>query len=207
MVYGFLAVCGLLLTREAAHGWPVSWDEQISRWFSARRTSELNDLTHIGSMLSDTATAIAVTAVLFVVLRLWRRRWRESVALVVSIVGELWIFVGVTATVHRQRPTVPHLDPAPPTSSFPSGHTGAAVALYVGLAVILLSTPAISPPRTVRVVLAVLACCIPVIVALSRIYRGMHFATDVLAGAIAGGVWMAIVLRTLLAGHLREDRE
>ena len=39
--------------------------------------------------------------------------------------------------IDRQRPDVPHLDAAPPTSSFPSGHTGAAVALYGGLAVIV----------------------------------------------------------------------
>ena len=155
-------------------------------------------------MLSDTTTAVAVTAVLVVVLRLWRGRWRESVVILVSIVGELTIFLLVTSTVHRQRPTVPHLDPAPPTSSFPSGHTGAAVALYVGLAVTLLIASRNHAARPAFVLVACVLCAVPVVVALSRVYRGMHFATDVLAGAMAGGLWMALVVGTLMPSGPRD---
>jgi undecaprenyl-diphosphatase len=121
-----------------------------------------------------------------------------------SIVGELTIFLLVTSTVHRHRPTVPHLDPAPPTSSFPSGHTGAAVALYVGLAVTLLIVTRDDAARPAFVALACLLCLVPVVVAISRVYRGMHFATDVLAGALAGGLWMAMVVRTLLPAGSRD---
>lgn len=96
-------------------------------------------MTHLGTMTADTIVALAVTAVAVVGLRLWLGRWRESLV-VVAIVGELLIFLVITATVHRERPPVPQLDQAPPTSSFPSGHTGAAVALYGCLAVILCAT-------------------------------------------------------------------
>jgi membrane-associated phospholipid phosphatase len=111
--------------------------------------------------------------------------------------------------VHRQRPTVPQLDPAPPTSSFPSGHTGASVALYVGLAVILLIVTRGSARRIWVMMVAALLCAVPVVVALSRIYRGMHFLTDVIAGALAGGLWMTVVVATLLGGAAparRRDR-
>jgi membrane-associated phospholipid phosphatase len=37
-------------------------------------------------------------------------------------------------------------------------------------------------------------------VAVSRVYRGMHFVTDVASGALAGGLWMAIVMMTLRPG-------
>jgi membrane-associated phospholipid phosphatase len=197
-VYALLAGTGLLITRVLVDGPVGRWDKDVSHWFFDRRTSQLNDWTHVGSMLSDTPVAIAVTAVLVIGLRLWLGRWRESAAILLSIVGELTIFVLVTATVHRQRPTVPHLDPAPPTSSFPSGHVGAAVALYVGLAVIVLTITRGSASRPGFVGMSVLLCLVPVIVALSRIYRGMHFATDVIAGALAGGLWMAVVMSTLL---------
>jgi undecaprenyl-diphosphatase len=198
LVYLFLAGTGLLVNRVLSHGAFGRWDRGVSRWFYEQRTDTLNTLTHYGSMLSDTPTAIAVTAVLVVGLRIWRGRWRESVVILLCIVGELTIFLGVTSTVHRKRPTVPHLDPAPPTSSFPSGHTGAAVALYIGLAVTLLIVTRDSTHRAGFVVAAALLCVVPLIVATSRVYRGMHFATDVVAGALAGGLWMVIVVRTLL---------
>jgi membrane-associated phospholipid phosphatase len=198
LVYLLLAGTGLLVNRVLSHGGFGRWDRGVSRWFYEHRTGTLNTLTHYGSMLSDTKTVIAVTAVLVVALRIWRGRWRESAVILLCIVGELTIFLGVTSTVHRKRPTVPHLDPAPPTSSFPSGHTGAAVALYVGLAVTLLIVTRDSSHRGAFVVAAGLFCVVPVIVATSRVYRGMHFATDVAAGALAGGLWMVIVVRTVL---------
>jgi membrane-associated phospholipid phosphatase len=198
LVYLLLAGTGLLINRVLSRGAFGRWDRGVSRWFYEHRTDTLNSLTHIGSTLSDTKTAIAVTAVLVVGLRIWRGRWRESAVILLCIVGELTIFLGVTSTVHRKRPTVPHLDPAPPTSSFPSGHTGAAVALYVGLAVTLLIVTRDSAHRAAFVVAACLLCFVPVIVATSRVYRGMHFTTDVVAGALAGGLWMVMVVRTLL---------
>jgi membrane-associated phospholipid phosphatase len=198
LVYLLLAGTGLLVNRVLSHGAFGRWDRGVSRWFYEHRTGTLNTLTHIGSTLSDTKTAIAVTAVFVLGLRIWRGRWRESVVILLCIVGELTIFLGVTSTVHRKRPSVPHLDPAPPTSSFPSGHTGAAVALYIGLAVTLLIVTRDSTHRTAFVLAATLLCFVPLIVATSRVYRGMHYATDVAAGALAGGLWMVIVVRTLL---------
>jgi membrane-associated phospholipid phosphatase len=203
LVYAFLAALGLLLTRVVEHGAVTDADRRVSLWWAQHRTPGLNGWTHVASMMSDTITAIAATVVIVLVLALWLRRWREPIAVVLSISGELFIFLLVTATVHRQRPTVPHLDPAPPTSSFPSGHTGAAVALYVGLAVILLTLSRGWNRRWPGAVLAVLLCAVPVVVGLSRMYRGMHFLTDVLAGAVAGGLWMAIVMATLLRDRPR----
>ncbi|MFF3653095.1 phosphatase PAP2 family protein [Streptomyces sp. NPDC002181] len=56
--------------------------------------------------------------------------------LAVSVAAQSAVFVLVTLVVERPRPDVPHLDAAPPTSSFPSGHVGASVALFGGLAVL-----------------------------------------------------------------------
>ena len=196
-VYVFLAVVGLLLTRTALGAPLVRNDRGVARWWFEQRTPAWNRLTHLGSTMSDTATAIAVTAVAVLVLLLLRRI-RAAVAITLSISGELFVFLLVTATVHRQRPAVPHLDPAPPTSSFPSGHTGAAVALYVGLAVVVLVLSRGARARPLAVLAAAVLCLVPVVVALSRMYRGMHFLTDVVAGALAGGLWMVIVMRTVL---------
>jgi membrane-associated phospholipid phosphatase len=198
-VYAFLVGCGLLLTRVFDHTGLAGEDLSVSRWFVAHRTPALNSWTFFGSHLSETATAIVLTILLVAGLRLWLHRWRESIAIYLSIQGELLIFLLVEATVHRQRPAVKHLDPAPPTSSFPSGHTGASVALYVGFAVILLVLSRNWSSRVPALAAAGVLCLVPVAVALSRLYRGMHFLTDVLAGAVAGGLWMAIVMATVLS--------
>ena len=173
-------------------------DTQTTVWAVARRTPLLDGVTNVGTMMADTIIALAVTAVAVIGLRLWLGRWRESLVVVVAIVGELLIFLVITATVHRDRPAVPQLDQAPPTSSFPSGHTGAAVALYGCLAVILLRNV---PRRWIAVGLAIIGFTLPLLVAASRVYRGMHFLTDVVAGAIAGGIWLTVVLMVLLPPH------
>jgi len=170
-------------------------DPGVSEWAAEHRTPTLDQVTHVGTMMADTVIAIAVAAVVVVVFRLWLGRWRESLVIVVAILGELLIFLAITAIVHRARPAVAQLDQAPPTSSFPSGHTGAAIALYGCLAVILLRNV---KPRWAAMGLATICVAIPMVVAVSRVYRGMHFVSDVLAGALASGIWLIVVLLILL---------
>jgi undecaprenyl-diphosphatase len=52
--------------------------------------------------------------------------------------------------------------------------------------------------RTLAGVIVALCCLVPVAVGASRIYRGMHHPTDVLFGAIGGGIWLLVVVSTLL---------
>jgi undecaprenyl-diphosphatase len=190
-----LSAIGIGLWRGLAHSWIVDGDKSVSRWFAAHRTPTLNTLTHYGTLMAETVTAIALTAVLVVVLRVWLGRWRESIAVLVSILGELFVFLLVTNTVDRPRPPVPRLDQAPPTSSFPSGHTAAAVALYGCLALVVLRQLA---NRWLARTIAVLCWCVPAIVAVSRVYRGMHYVTDVTFGAIGGGIWLLVTVLVVL---------
>ena len=172
------------------------WEDGVNQWFVDQRTPALDLATHIGSYLAETVTCIALLVVMVVVLRAWLGRWRESWAVVAAIVGELLVFLVVTALVDRARPDVPHLDAAPPTSSFPSGHVGAAVALYGCLAVIAHREVL---NRALSTVLVTVCCIVPVVVAISRVYRGMHHVSDVVFGAVGGGLWLLLVVTTLLA--------
>ena len=194
LIYGGLVVVGLIITRALAGSTLISDEASISRWFAAHRTGTWNQLTHIGTMLSDTVTAIVLTALLVVLLRVWLGRWREPVVVLSAILGELFIFLLVTNSIGRPRPPVVRLDAAPPTSSFPSGHTAAAVALYGCLAVILLRR---MTQRALARAIAVICCCVPVIVGISRVYRGMHYVSDVVFGAVGGGLWLLLVVTLL----------
>jgi membrane-associated phospholipid phosphatase len=104
------------------------------------------------------------------------------------VAGQVAIFLAITLLVDRRRPPVSHLDQAPPTSSFPSGQTAAAICLYGALAVLASQRARSTLVRWLTLTLAVL---IPLAVAVARVYRGMHYLTDVVGGMLLGapGCW------------------
>jgi membrane-associated phospholipid phosphatase len=174
-------------------------DAGVSRWLARRRNGELNDATAITSELGGTLT-ITILAVLTVALAAWAwRRWREPMLVAAAVAGEVGIFLVVTLLVDRGRPPVRHLDEAPPTSSFPSGHTAAAIALY-GAVAVLANQRARS--ALVRGLFVAAAVVIPLVVAASRMYRGMHFLSDVLGGVLLGSVWLLATVRGIRLGVL-----
>ena len=196
-VWALLSLVGLFITRVVSPDGPPSWDAGTIDWLVAHRTPTMNVATGIGSGIANTQAAIAVTVVVVLLLR-WRLgRWYESWIVVAAIAGELLVFVAITTTVHRARPAVERLDPAPPTSSFPSGHTAAAIALYGCLAILLLVLWLGGASRLAACVLF----AIPFVVGFSRLYRGMHFPSDVVFGAVGGALWLLVVTTTLLPGR------
>ena len=202
VVLGALLVAvGLILTR-VLDSWTHA-DGVLERWFVSHRVETWNTITAVGSDLAKTATAAGVAAVAFFVLRLWLRRWHESLVLAIALGGEVLIFLTVAFIVHRPRPPVFRLDPAPPTSSFPSGHTAAAVVVYGFLAFVIWRYMA---RRWLATILCTLLIAVPVAVGLSRLYRGAHFPSDVIAGAVLGVVWLTFVIRTLMPDHPIESR-
>ena len=202
VLWGLLTLTGLLIKHFLAYGRIGSWDRSVEVWFVAHRRGSLDTLTSYANDLGSTRSVIGIAIVIFLVFR-WRLgRWHESWVILTVMVGEVTIFVAVTLTVHRLRPDVVRLDKSPPTSSFPSGHTAAAMALYGGVAVLLIC---IYGSSWMTSIVAVLLFCLPIIVAVSRLYRGMHYPTDVLAGAMGGGLWMALVISTLLPREVRSE--
>ncbi|MEV0235629.1 phosphatase PAP2 family protein [Nonomuraea sp. NPDC050786] len=167
----------------------------VSRSLAADRTSLWNTLTDFGSSLSDTPYIVALTAIAAIVFRLVYKRWLESVFLVAAVWSQSLVFLAVTEAVGRHRPPVQHLDPAPPTSSFPSGHVSAAVGFYCGVALVLTTHVR---NRALQVLIWVLGIAAPLTVAFSRLYRGMHFLTDVSWGLLLGVVCVVTAARAIL---------
>jgi membrane-associated phospholipid phosphatase len=196
VVWGVLCGAGYLLTHPLHDTAFERRDAWVNRWFAAHRSSTWNAVTHWLTYAAETLTVIAVGVVFFVGLRIALGRWRESLFLAAALAGEVTIFLGTTVLIDRNRPPVAHLDDAPPTSSFPSGHTAAALVLYGALAIIALRVCTRAWLRRLALIVAVV---LPLCVAFARLYRGMHYPTDVLGGAVLGLAWLvitwAIVLR------------
>ena len=204
----FLLICAVVLVAVLVGiGWLLAkvfsadavgqGDADVSRWVAGERSPGLNDVTAVTTQIGGTLT-ITILAVLSVAVAafVWRR-WREPMLVAVAVAGEVAIFLVVTMLVDRKRPPVPHLDEAPPTSSFPSGHTAATIALWGALAV-LASERARS--ALVRGLFLTLAVLLPLLVASSRMYRGMHYLSDVLGGALLGGLWLVAAVRGIRLG-------
>jgi membrane-associated phospholipid phosphatase len=187
---GAVAALGWLLAHTLAHTFVGADDRGVERTLAAHRTRSWNDVTHLTTWLAETPTITLLTLGVAVLARIVWKRWRDFLFVAIAVIGETKSFLVVTMLVHRARPAVPHLDPAPPTSSFPSGHTAASVAFYGALAILL---SARVRHKLLSVLLWGLAVVIPLTVALSRMYRGMHFPTDVAAGLLLGATWLTLV--------------
>jgi undecaprenyl-diphosphatase len=88
--------------------------------------------------------------------------------------------------VKRPRPTVTQLDQHLPTSAYPSGHEAATCCLYVAIAILVIG----HARGWWRWLFLIPAIAMPVLVALSRMYRGEHHPTDILASLLFSGLWL-----------------
>jgi len=185
---------GLLVTKVMEHVWPFTVEDTVNRDFAANRDGTFNGVSGFFSFVGSTPCIIGVTALVAIILRLTLHRWREPLFLCAAVTAQALVFFFTTLAIDRQRPTVKHLDSSPPTSSFPSGHTSAAVALYVGMAVVL----SLLVRRTWLKAVCWALVLVPVGVALARLYRGMHHPTDVTASFLNGVTCIVIMARGIL---------
>lgn len=172
-------------------GWPV--EDELNRWCVRHRTPTVNALTWVPSTYADTPCTIAMSLLLGG--WLWRRTGslREAVAPLAAISVETACFLGAASVVGRPRPDVPWLDRPAPTSSFPSGHTGATTALHLTVAHALARRDTPGSRRVGETI----RWALPLAVGTSRVYRGMHHPSDVVVGA-AIGAWAASAVRQAL---------
>ena len=171
---------GLLITKVLVGGAVERWDHSGNQWFVAQRTPVLNSWTNVGSELGATFTVIGIAALACIILAIGRH-WRELGFIVASLVIEASVSFTTSTLITRTRPDVPRLDAAQPTGSFPSGHTAAAIVLYVSLALVITS---LVRSTLLRGLAWLVAIALPIYVGSSRLYQGMHHPTDLIGSAV-----------------------
>jgi membrane-associated phospholipid phosphatase len=179
---GFLVVDHLNAVRDL--------DQRVARWLGDRRTGMWNDTTWVGSGISDFFVKVPA-AILLSIWFIWRwRRWNEAILLAGALVFEAAVFVTASFVVDRARPPISQLDSIPLTSSFPSGHTAAAVAFYGAIAVVVYWH---TYRRSARTFVVLVAVVLVVVVGASRMYRGMHYLSDVVIGMLIGAASLCVM--------------
>ena len=184
--FGVVVGLGLLLTGPlAALG---EREVAVNQWFVEQRTPTLDTVTKVWSFLGNTETVIGL-CVLVALIVWWRtRQWWYAATAPLALAVQAAVFMLSALVVGRERPAVELLDAAPPTSSFPSGHTGASTAAYVSLALLAQRIRL----AWLRVLLTVVLCLLPLTVGTARLYRGMHHPSDVVVGLLNGLVAVVI---------------
>jgi undecaprenyl-diphosphatase len=187
LVFGALCALGIPLARYRHGNGNILGDTTIPHLLAAHRTHGFDVVSFLGSEAGNTHAILAVGLVAGALALGAIRLWRPVVFLLVTMFGELTLFLASAAIVGRERPDVAHLDGRLPTSSYPSGHVAATICLYTAMVVLAF-------PRTRawwRWALVALAVLMPLWVALSRVYRGMHHPTDLLGALVLAAGWLA----------------
>ena len=158
-------------------------------WFEnvmlAARTPFLLHIFSWITSLGDTIVVIGITGIVMICLLLFKNMKAYAAGLVAAVIGAGGTGYALKMIVGRARPSglIPAATEA--SLSFPSMHATLAVALYGFLAYVLAKRyPRHAAAITILAVLGIFA------IGFSRLYLGVHFPTDVLAGFVLGGVWL-----------------
>ncbi len=188
-------IFGALTEDVVAHNDAVLTDPDVTRFVVDHRvawlTSAMLKITWLGSSVILIPLVVIVGSLL-----LARSRRTDAALLVASLAGAQLLYDLVKVVVERPRPPEAyHLVPVGPLS-FPSGHAAAATAVWFAVALIASG----GRSKGARMAMWIGAAVVVAVVCFSRVYLGVHWWTDVAAGAALGGGWLCVALagRTLL---------
>lgn len=194
-------VLGLLLASVvlAASGWlvmgplrsyPAAFDSSIRGAMRGMQspmwTSLFLAVTKLGSTLYLTVFGCAA-GIVFIVLR-W---WRPLLLLIVAMAGQAALHHGFKWLIARPRPSALIAYPPAESFSFPSGHALSALCLYAMIAWAFTSHTENSALKSGTWIATIV---LVFLVGMSRVYIGVHYPSDVIAGFLAAAIWTIAVI-------------
>jgi undecaprenyl-diphosphatase len=183
---------------EITQPWLSTLDQRAMRAVHAWTTPGLTRLMLICTFIGGWRFITTVVSPLVLVM-LFRHAKRDAGVLALTVGGSAALNVGLKLFFHRTRPTVPWTVAHELSFSFPSGHAVAAFCFYATTAYLF----ARNRRGTMRAVLIVIAAGIIFGVGVSRVYLGVHYPSDIVAGYLVGALWVSCVM---LAWYYLEHR-
>jgi undecaprenyl-diphosphatase len=176
-------------------------DVQLAHWFRAHATEGFTRamlfVTHWNGIVG-TSVMTALLAGWFA----WRKAYYWLIVALATVPGGMLLNVVLKHIFRRQRPSLDDPLLTLSTYSFPSGHTVAATLFYGVLACYLVRRN-LQWPRRALIVGA--ACAMVMLVALSRMYLGVHYLSDVMAASMEGALWLAVCVTAVSTLHRRRQ--
>jgi undecaprenyl-diphosphatase len=177
-----------LLAAAVATGNAAPFDSLVRDAIHRQASPNLTQLALLFSFVGSAWIWIPATVLAIGVLWFGARR-KAALAVLASMAGAVVLDNGLKLLFHRARP-LGFFAADPRTYSFPSGHALFAACLYGALVAILAA--GIHRPMW-RAAIWAGALLMILSIGLSRIYLGVHYPTDVLAGYLVGGAWLALL--------------
>ena len=196
-----VAVFGDLAEDVMGHEQITVRDLLVAQWFHLHAFEPMTTFMLAVSALHNTASMVVLTALLAAYF--WHIRARYWLyALLASVPGGMLLNVLLKSVFQRSRPVLEHPLVTLLSYSFPSGHTAAATLFYGVLASYVVITH-----RSRRVQAAAVSGCLlmVVLVALSRVYLGAHFLSDVLAAMAESVAWLALCITAISTWRRRRE--
>jgi len=201
-----IAVAGTWAFSELAErvrkGSTQPFDDSIMHWVGAHQnphvTAVMLEITALG-----TGTVVGMI-VLIAGTFLWLNQHRHSaVLLVVATLGGLILDNLLKIGFNRPRPQVFEWGTHASSSSFPSGHAMSSVIVYGTVAYLVAR---LQHNFRARLLTFVLAGIIVIMISISRVYLGVHYPSDILAGILIGTAWAGFCMAVLEAAQLYAKR-
>ncbi len=185
---GLLMGLVVIALQVSQHGWLVDVDNAVTAWLVGHRTPAANQIALMVTNAfgpAETACAAALVAAVAVVRF---RCFLSGLTVVVAVGGASALCTAMKLLLARNRPPVGIQETLETDYSFPSGHVTGTVAL-IGMLVVVVG---MHQSDAVNRWLACAAVVVVAAVALSRLYLGVHWLTDVLAGVLLGAAAVEI---------------
>lgn len=180
------------LATELREGEPFFFDVPVLAWLHAQASPGVDAFFQLMSQLGYHWGVVPADILLLAWLT-WRRRYRDGLFFGLAVLGSLALNIGGKAFFARTRPDL-WLSIAPETTySFPSGHAMGSATLAVAAALLAWHTRWRWP-------IAVAGALFVLLVGMSRVYLGVHFPSDILAGWAAATAWVVAMYQlTIIA--------
>jgi undecaprenyl-diphosphatase len=176
------------LAEEILEGDTQRFDGYLRTAVHQHATPGLTQLMQVFSFLGSVA-AVTVMCLVAVCVSLYFHRARTAALLAITMLGVAVLEVTLKHAFHRPRP-VAFFGVTPSTYSFPSGHALGSFCFYGMLAGILAAR---ARGRGAKFCVWMAAALLVGMIGVSRIYLGVHYPSDVIAGYCAAAVWVGAV--------------
>jgi membrane-associated phospholipid phosphatase len=200
---GLVLAIAVLGVQVRSGGWVATVDHSLTVWVVGHRNPTADHIAMAVTSAFGPAETVGGAVMAAVVVWLASRSWPVALKVIVVVGGASFICWLLKLLVARARPPLTLQETLETDYSFPSGHVAGTAALVGIIAVVI----GLGRGRTFQILLSAIAALVVCAVGVSRVYLGVHWMTDVVAGALLGALAVTIGATTLRPLTVDSPRE